>query len=85
MAMLFPCIVLLLQVIRVTVRFLSMRSPGSVPFTPPAQDVSGITMGRTELQATTLDMDHFSQRSINVTTPLQPLAQVERTAPRIRR
>lgn len=38
-------------------------------------------MGRTELQATTLDMDHFSQRSINVTTVSWTLAQVERAAP----
>lgn len=38
-------------------------------------------MGRTELQATTLDMDHFSQRSINVTTVSWTLAQVEPAAP----
>ncbi len=38
-------------------------------------------MGRAELQATTLDMDHFSQRSINVTTLSRLLAQVEWNAP----
>jgi len=50
---------------------------------PQAQDDSGITIGRTEVQATTLDMDHFSQWSINVTTPLQLPAQIEALCARI--